>query len=216
VLKILLGNLLFAGCIVAWYFYSDGDHGLLLSGTILAFGCFLSGIFMGYLLRAPAKKRRRVYRASAPAFDERPMFADEMEEDEVEAEAEAEEQPIEPEITIEPELVEALERPIAIAAPVAEPVEAVIFEEVDEPLAEIAAPVVYIPEGPLPVKIHEPAAKVVVDSDGCYEMVVQSEPTRFIPDDDSIITETKEVAAPKEIASPTLAQPIPDNSEFTL
>jgi hypothetical protein len=79
VFKILVGNLLFAGCVVAWYFYSDGDHGLLLSGTILAFGCFLSGILMGYLLRAPAKKRRRVYRASAQAFDEQPVFGDETE-----------------------------------------------------------------------------------------------------------------------------------------
>lgn len=64
--KSLIGNALFAGCVISWFIYADGDRSLMLAGTILAFGCFLSGIFMGYILRAPRATGRGTYRAPEP------------------------------------------------------------------------------------------------------------------------------------------------------
>jgi hypothetical protein len=55
--KMLLGNILFITILGGWYFYTDGDRSLMLGGTLMAFGCFVSGIFMGYVLHTPSKRR---------------------------------------------------------------------------------------------------------------------------------------------------------------
>jgi hypothetical protein len=55
--KMLLGNILFIAILGGWYFYTDGDRSLMLAGTVMAFGCFVSGIFMGYVLHTPPKRR---------------------------------------------------------------------------------------------------------------------------------------------------------------
>ncbi len=88
--KSLIGNALFAGCVVAWFIYADGDRSLMLSGTILAFGCFLSGIFMGYILHTPrgagrglSRTRQSAAAAVAPAGSEEiePTNAEDAEEE---------------------------------------------------------------------------------------------------------------------------------------
>jgi hypothetical protein len=199
-IKMLLGNALFAGCVVAWFVYAEWERSLMLSGTILAFGCFLSGIFMGYLLRAPGKRRRVVYSAS-----EQPDDAEDGEQGETESEQELPEPQIvsEPEHREEPEPhVVPVAVPVALVTPVAEPAAPVmlvasplepaapaperveiLFQNIVPAPARSAAAPINDPEAPLPVHIHEPATKVVVDSDGGYEMVVPSEPAPVIPDE---------------------------------
>ncbi|HWE01047.1 MAG TPA: hypothetical protein VG326_01465 [Tepidisphaeraceae bacterium] len=208
-LKIVMGNLLFAGCVAAWYYYVQGERVLVLSGTFMAFGCFLSGIFMGYLLRGPPKKARGVYSGSSRSFAASPGAVD----DDAAEDAPVEDEPAEFPPGAEPDDAVDFEMPTEPVEPLAEPVEIQPIEQAPQP-SPLFRSFADTPMPPTPVDIHELAAKVVVDSDGCYEMSVKERPAAFVIDQDDIIQTTKATAKANSI-SPS-AEMTPDTSDFTL
>ena len=72
-MKMVLGNVLFGIMMAGWYFYVEGKPDWMLSGAVLGFACFLTGIFMGYLLRGPGKRRAAQRPATAFATDGFPV-----------------------------------------------------------------------------------------------------------------------------------------------
>jgi len=116
--KMLLGNALFAACVVAWFIYAGWERELMLSGTILAFACFLSGIFMGYILRGPRKVRRAAEGVTEQQVATPFSLTPDMEKSKVEPE-----QTSKPEAVTEPDEHQEFDLHGAIEASAAEPAE---------------------------------------------------------------------------------------------
>jgi hypothetical protein len=72
--KLIIGNIIFAGLVAAYYQYVGRDVGVFVPGVVLALACFVAGTLMGYALRAPNKKRTSTTNSnvsvSTSAFDE--------------------------------------------------------------------------------------------------------------------------------------------------
>jgi hypothetical protein len=60
-MKILVGNAVFAALAWGWYGYVHGSRDLMISGCIFAFTAYMSGAIIGVCISQPKAKRPKYY-----------------------------------------------------------------------------------------------------------------------------------------------------------